>query len=229
MSRRSNFAAVPAVRASSMVFPLSATTLLVSGRLSGPILRRERCLEPDGAIPQTNGSIPQTEAQAAAARSLQKLRSTRLPGDGVDAPLRPTGRSLQDRSEQPPPEPEHTINVAFFDTRENIDTSAMWNAAELVRQPGTDVRFHALLGHPQAVRGRLPGFTIHSLDELLPPHAKCLLQGLQALSYSQGRAYLYKPLLHWALPGVRRLVLLDTDVVLVRGHCPTRVQATRRS
>lgn len=68
----------------------------------------------------------------------------------------------------------------------------MWNAAELVRQPGTDVRFHALLGstaRPSAGgAGRLPGFTIHSLDELLPPHAKCLLQGLQASSYSQGRA-----------------------------------------
>ena len=94
--------------------------------------------------------------------------------------------------------------------------TSMRNAASLISRSGDkNVRFHALLRLPHLARGKLPGFRLHSLLEL-PRHARCLLTGLQLLAHGPGPQYLYKPLLHWVLPGMRRLILLDTDVVMVR-------------
>lgn len=73
------------------------------------------------------------------------------------------------------------------------------------------VRFHALLKVPL----RMPGFRVTLLK--LPPVAQCLYDGMRRLSHGPGPQYLYKPLLHHVMPSdVTRLILLDTDIVMVR-------------
>mmetsp|Transcript_32643 Transcript_32643/g.85348 ORF Transcript_32643/g.85348 Transcript_32643/m.85348 type:complete len:272 (+) Transcript_32643:3-818(+) len=73
------------------------------------------------------------------------------------------------------------------------------------------VRFHALLAYPRPIEGmRVTPLT-------LPPAASCIHRNLCRLSHGPGPQYLYKPLLHWAFPrDVRRVIVLDTDVVVVR-------------
>ena len=106
------------------------------------------------------------------------------------------------------------IHVAFFDTRPHPDTGAMLDAARQIRKSGgaETVRFHVLL-HAAYTRV-VPGMTRTALS--LPPAAQCLLSGLQRLAHGPGPAYLYKPLLHFLLPTVRQLILLDTDTVMLQ-------------
>jgi len=102
------------------------------------------------------------------------------------------------------------IDVAFFDTRPYPDVASMRRAAALANSTGR-VRFHALLKHPVS----MPGFRVTLLN--LPPLAQCLYDGMRRLSHGPGPQYLYKPLLHHVMPrDVERLILLDTDVVMVR-------------
>ena len=44
----------------------------------------------------------------------------------------------------------------------------------------------------------------------------CVYRGLARLAHGPGPAYLYKPLLHYLMPTVRRLILLDTDIVVLQ-------------
>ena len=106
------------------------------------------------------------------------------------------------------------IHVAFFDTRPRPDTGAMLAAAKQIRKAGgaEAVRFHVLL-HAR-FQLEVPGMTRTPLT--LPPSAQCLFRGLQRLAHGPGPAYLYKPLLHFLLPSVRQLILLDTDTVVLR-------------
>jgi hypothetical protein len=102
------------------------------------------------------------------------------------------------------------IHVAFYDTRRKPNEKGMLKAAALFNS--SRVRFHALLSYPQAIRG----MRVHSLH--LPPRARCIHRNLVRLSHGPGPQYLYKPLLHWVLPqDVERLIVLDTDVVMIRG------------
>lgn len=102
------------------------------------------------------------------------------------------------------------IDVAFFDTRPTPDTSSMLRAAALANATSR-VRFHALLKYPRPI----PGFRVTKLE--LPPLAQCLYNGMKRLSHGPGPQYLYKPLLHHVMPAdVERLILLDTDIVMVR-------------
>ena len=134
------------------------------------------------------------------------LRERCLEADG-SVPMQHRGSVVVDQ-------PTDAIDVAFYETRARFDASSMLNAASLINQSGASVRFHALLRYPRLISS-LPGFQAHNLDAL-PAHARCLLTGLQLLAHGPGPQYLYKPLLHWVLPGMRRLILLDTDVVMVR-------------
>jgi hypothetical protein len=105
------------------------------------------------------------------------------------------------------------IDVAFFDTRPNPDTVSMLRAAALCNATER-VRFHALLKR-RIDPSQLPGFRITQLK--LPPVAQCLYDGMKRLSHGPGPQYLYKPLLHHVMPpDVERLILLDTDIVMVR-------------
>ena len=106
------------------------------------------------------------------------------------------------------------IHVAFFDTRPRPDTAAMLAAAKQIRKAGgaEAVRFHVLL-HAK-FQLEVPGMTRTPLT--LPPVAQCLFSGLRRLAHGPGPAYLYKPLLHFLLPSVRQLILLDTDTVVLR-------------
>jgi hypothetical protein len=102
------------------------------------------------------------------------------------------------------------IDVAFFDTRPSPDVLSMQRAAALCNSSNR-VRFHALLKRPVT----LPGFRVTLLQ--LPPRAQCLYDGMKRLSHGPGPQYLYKPLLHYIMPAdVDRLILLDTDIVMVR-------------
>ena len=116
------------------------------------------------------------------------------------------------------------IDIAFFDTRMPPDTASMMRAARRIaasfgNSTAARVRFHAIL-NKQAIllprfQKRLPGFRLTPLD--LPARGQCLYDGMRRLSHGPGPQYLYKPLLHYIMPAdVRRLILLDTDVVLVR-------------
>ena len=109
------------------------------------------------------------------------------------------------------PVDDSVIDVAFFDTRARPDTSSMMRAAGRCNSSSARVRFHAILTAPKP----LPGFRIVLLN--LPQRAKCLYDGMKRLSHGPGPQYLYKPLLHYVMPAnVRRLILLDTDIVMVR-------------
>jgi xylosyl alpha-1,3-xylosyltransferase len=101
------------------------------------------------------------------------------------------------------------IHVGFYDTRRSPDVAGMRRAAAVCNRSG--VRFHALLAHPVAV----VGMRVTRL-ELAQPFGRCLHANLRRLTYSTGHEYLFKPLLHLLLPDVRRLILLDTDVVVLR-------------
>ena len=102
------------------------------------------------------------------------------------------------------------IDIAFFDTRPHPDVFSMRRAAALANST-TRVRFHAILKHDV----KMPGFRVTLLN--LPPVAQCLYDGMRRISHGPGPQYLYKPLLHYVMPAdVTRLILLDTDIVMVR-------------
>jgi len=106
------------------------------------------------------------------------------------------------------------IHIGFFDTRGKPSTAGMVAAAEQIRKAADNpskLRFHALL---RASGVSVPGMT-HELVQL-PPDASCVYRGLARLAHGPGPAYLYKPLLHYLMPKVRRLILLDTDIVVLR-------------
>lgn len=105
---------------------------------------------------------------------------------------------------------DELLHIAFFDDRARPNIEGMLLAA---RQPNAShVRFHAVLSRPLHV----PGMRV-TLLRPLPPLARCLYDGLAAISHGPGPHYLYKPLLHLLLPReVRRVVVLDTDVVPLR-------------
>ena len=85
----------------------------------------------------------------------------------------------------------------------------MIRAAALVNS--SRVRFHALLSYPRPV----PGMRVAPLAVQGP--AACLYRNLCRQAHGPGRQYLYKPLLHWVLAAdVRRVIVLDTDVVVLR-------------
>eukprot|EP00966_Prymnesium_polylepis_P297408 6871425-Prymnesium_polylepis.1 len=106
---------------------------------------------------------------------------------------------------------EEPIHIAFFDTRSSPDVSAMKHAARRCRSVSRPVQFHALLKTPATI----PGFRVTLLR--LPPRAQCLYDNMRRLSHGPGPHYLYKPLLPWVLPpDVRRLIVLDTDVAVLR-------------
>ena len=104
---------------------------------------------------------------------------------------------------------EQSIDIAFYDTRPRPDVVSMRKAAALCNVSAR-VRFHALLKHPM----KIPDFRVTLLQ--LPKPAQCLYDGMRRISHGPGPQYLYKPLLHRVLPDVERLILLDTDVVMVR-------------
>jgi hypothetical protein len=80
------------------------------------------------------------------------------------------------------------------------------------------LRFHVILNQRiklSDVQQSLPGFRLTHLK--LPVRGQCLYDGLRRLAHGPGPEYLYKPLLHFVMPtDVRRLIVLDTDVVVVR-------------
>ena len=101
------------------------------------------------------------------------------------------------------------VHIAFFDDRHQPNVRGMLRAAH--RANGSHVRFHAILSRPIQV----PGMRVTLLR--LPTLAQCLYDGLRAISHGPGPHYLAKPLLHLLLPhAVQRLILLDTDVVVLR-------------
>ncbi len=102
------------------------------------------------------------------------------------------------------------IDVAFMDTRREVPVKLIVLAAALANT-SSRVRFHAILSFPVPIQN----FRVHRLH--LPPAAQCLYDGLSRLAHGPGPAYLYKPLLPWVVPeDVRRLILLDTDVAVLR-------------
>lgn len=113
------------------------------------------------------------------------------------------------------------IHVAFYDTRKKPATGSMLMAAALFNT--SRVLFHVLLVHPRPV----PGMRVTDVSRL-PPLVECLHTRLKRLAHGPGPQYLLKPLLHWVMPReVRRLILLDTDVVVVRGIAPLWAQFRR--
>ena len=110
-----------------------------------------------------------------------------------------------------PPLPQTPwVDIAFYDTRPRPDVASMRRASALCNV-SSYVRFHALLKYPITI----PGFRVTLLK--LPTRAQCLYDGMRRISHGPGPQYLYKPLLHWVMPReVEKLILLDTDVVMVR-------------
>uniref|UniRef100_A0A7S0PZA7 Hexosyltransferase n=1 Tax=Coccolithus braarudii TaxID=221442 RepID=A0A7S0PZA7_9EUKA len=100
-------------------------------------------------------------------------------------------------------------DVAFYDTRSNPNEKGMRRAAALFNS--SRVRFHALLSYPREIQG------MHVTVLSLPDPARCIYRNLCRLSHGPGPKYLYKPLLHWVFSqDVKRIIVLDTDVVVIR-------------
>ncbi|KAL1529306.1 hypothetical protein AB1Y20_000260 [Prymnesium parvum] len=73
------------------------------------------------------------------------------------------------------------------------------------------IQFHALLSFPQPIEG------MRVTPLRLPAPARCIHANLCRLAHGPGPQYLYKPLLHWVFPrDVKQVIVLDTDVVVVR-------------
>lgn len=101
------------------------------------------------------------------------------------------------------------VHAVFFDDRKEPNVRGMLRAAQPINR--SHVRFHAVLSTPVDI----PGMRVTRLQ--LPALAQCIYAGLRAISHGPGPHYLYKPLLHLLLPReVQRVVLLDTDVVVIR-------------
>lgn len=108
------------------------------------------------------------------------------------------------------PPPLRLIHVAFFDTRPSPDVANMRAAAQLCkRSTASAIQFHALLSVPITIRG----FLVTVLA--LPPRAQCIYDKLRLLAHGPGTRYLYKPLIPWALRGVDKVIVLDTDAVVL--------------
>ena len=108
------------------------------------------------------------------------------------------------------------IHVAFYDTRRKPRIYDMRMAAALFNT--TQVMFHVLLARPP--QQPVPGMRVTDISRL-PPLAGCLHRNLKRLAHGPGPQYLMKPLLHWVLPReVKRVILLDTDVVVLHGIAP---------
>ena len=117
---------------------------------------------------------------------------------------------------------DRLIHVAFYDTRKNPAIGTMRAAAKLFNSSG--IFFHVILGNPQPV----PGMRVTAMS-MTQPIIKCLHRNLKQLSHGPGPAYLLKPLLAWIMPtAVRRVILLDTDVVVLRGLAPLWADFDRR-
>jgi len=116
------------------------------------------------------------------------------------APPAPPGAAVGD---------DGLIHVAFYDTRRRPNEKGMRRASALFNS--SRVRFHALLTYPRQIEG----FRVTPLT--MPPSASCIHRNLCRLSHGPGPQYLYKPLLHWVFPqDVQRVIVLDTDVVVLR-------------
>ena len=112
-------------------------------------------------------------------------------------------------------EDDGLIHVAFYDTRapQRRNWMGVLRAAAMLDGPG--VRLHALLASP--LPPSVPAHIRVAALELRSPGARCLHANLVRLSHGPGRTYLLKPLLHFVLPpSVRRVLVLDTDVVMIR-------------
>ena len=106
------------------------------------------------------------------------------------------------------------IHVAFYDTRKKPSTDSMRAAAALFNT--SDIVLHLVLSYPRPV----PGFVVSSMARL-PPVGTCLHKNLKRLAHGPGLQYVLKPLMHWVLPReVHKLILLDTDVVILHGIRP---------
>lgn len=118
---------------------------------------------------------------------------------------------------------DERIDVGFFDSRVGPAQAGVLTSMRRIAATinGSGVRFHAILVqlNLKAYRNagqRMPGFRVTTLMPL-PEHVRCVYEGLRSLAWRDGAGYLYKPLLHWLMPlDVRRLLLLDLDIVVVR-------------
>ena len=107
------------------------------------------------------------------------------------------------------------IHVAFYDTRAPQRRNWMGVLRAAAVLDGQGVRLHALLASP--LPPSVPAHIRVAALELRSPGARCLHANLVRLSHGPGRTYLLKPLLHFVLPpSVRRVLVLDTDVVMIR-------------
>jgi hypothetical protein len=122
------------------------------------------------------------------------------------------------------PWPANAMHVGFFDNRRNTNVELFGRVIELARRVETSsapIVPHALLfSRPRDALP--PGFVLHLLTPFAEKEgsatlAQCLFEGLRRLCHGPGANYVWKPLIHLLLPpSVDRLLLLDTDVIIIR-------------
>lgn len=116
------------------------------------------------------------------------------------------------------------MHVGFFDTRPRANVALFGQVIELARRAeisSAPIIPHALLlSRPRETLP--PGFVLHLLTPFTQKAgsatvAQCLFAGLSRLCHGPGANYVWKPVMHLLLPeSIDRLLLLDTDVVIVR-------------
>jgi hypothetical protein len=116
------------------------------------------------------------------------------------------------------------MHVGFFDNRPNAKVNLFGQVVELARRAETSsapiVPHALLLSRPREALP--PGFVLHLLTPFTEKAgsatvAQCLIAGLSRLCHGPGANYVWKPVLHMLLPeSIDRLLLLDTDVIIIR-------------
>ena len=110
------------------------------------------------------------------------------------------------------------LHVALFDDRPEPNVRAMMGFVRMLRHVtiGGSMTFHAILAQQRT----LPGIRVTSLRDAVPDRVRCIMSGMARLLTSRRgkrmQGVLYKVMLHWLLPDVNRIVLLDSDLVPLR-------------
>ncbi|EOD34115.1 hypothetical protein EMIHUDRAFT_111342 [Emiliania huxleyi CCMP1516] len=146
-----------------------------------------------------------------------RLRKPCLPeGRGAAVLLREWNHIVWDKLAYGPPLPDNSkqlIHVGFFDTRPSPSLWEMGKAAALFNSSGVVV--HALLAVKPVAADVPSGIRVTMMK--LTKRLACIYDNFAHNSHGPGPAYLIKTLLPWILPPeVPRIILLDTDTVVLR-------------
>mgnify|MGYP002630897299 CR=1 FL=1 len=117
------------------------------------------------------------------------------------------------------------IHVGFLDDRPRPNIDVVVQVGTQIMSP--QVRFHLLTkfnpSTAELIRARRHLLHLNIVKIWLPPMMRCIHRELAAqspLSHSSTTTYLLKPFVPWMVPHLPAMLLLDSDIVIVRDVSP---------